>query len=415
VRLQRAGDMLQVLDTRLASLAPADVEVTQARQLLAQVAELLPTVRATLGESIDHGAPHTGFALRLPELGGMSARALGAWLNPPAQVDLTLVRYTLRVAVVLMLCVAVYKGFQLPRGHWIGFTALVVLQPDYGTTRHKLAQRLFGTLAGITLGSLLLWVKLPSAVFISAAAVMAFCFAYFLRHRYGLAVFFVTLMIVLMTEAMMPVHLDFTIERLLATLAGGGLALLAAFLFWPKWEQSQSPHILAAALRANRNYLETVAAHFGRGERFTGSAVLAKREAERANGLASASLHRWLGEPSRRRADLDRIAALTTYNQRLTRAITVLGQHLNQRKGVALPDAGDVVTKIGSSMEALAENLEFGHSTPPATTAARPNLAPPGDTPVDDALVHRQLAKIVTEVDAMKLAAEKQGVAPREA
>ena len=39
---------------------------------------------------------------------------------------------------------AIYKGFNIPRGHWIGFTSLVVLQPDYGATRQKLGQRLLG-------------------------------------------------------------------------------------------------------------------------------------------------------------------------------------------------------------------------------------------------------------------------------
>jgi uncharacterized membrane protein YccC len=410
VRLTRAGDMLQVLDTRLAALEPPDAEITQARQLLAQVVELLPAMRATLGETVDHGAPDAGFALRLPELGGMSARSFGAWLNPPTQVDWSLVRYTFRVAVVLMLCVAVYKGFHMQRGHWIGLTALVVLQPDYGATRHKLAQRLFGTLAGVTLGSLLLWVKLPTTGFIIGAAVMAFCFAYFLRRRYGLAVFFVTLMIVLMIESVMPVHLDFTIERMLATLAGGGLALLAALVFWPRWEQSQSPGILAAALRANRTYLETVAAHYSGGERFTGDAILAKREAERANSLASASLQRWLGEPARRHHDLERIAALTTYNQRLTRAITVLGQQLNQCAGQTMAGARQITANIGSRMETLAMELESGHHARSSTFTDRKQENDPSTTAnasPNDMLFHRQIAKVVTEIDAMKLAAAK--------
>ena len=402
VRLRRAGDLLQVLDTRLAALHPADAELTQARQMLALLAALLPTVRETLGATVDHGAPQAGFALRLPELGGMSMRSLGAWLNPAAQLDWVLVRYTLRVAAVLMLAVAIYKGFNIPRGHWIGFTVLIVLQPDYGATRRKLGQRLAGTLAGVALGSLLLWLRMPVAAFVLCASAMAFCFGYFLRRHYGLAVFFVTLMVVLMSEAAMPVHLDFTAARLFATVAGGALALVAALVFWPQWERAQSPSILAAALRANRGYLEAVAANFERGDRFVGDAVLTKREAERANSRAAASLQRWLGEPSRLRADTGRIAALTTYSQRLTRAISVLAQHLNQRAGRPFTGAGQTIASMGGALETLAHHLADGTPSPerPALTVAAPVGTPEGDV-----VVYRQLARIVTEIDALALAA----------
>jgi uncharacterized membrane protein YccC len=297
--------------------------------------------------------------------------------------------------------VAIQQWFHMPRGHWIAFTALVVLQPDYGATRQKLGQRLVGTLAGSTVGSLLLWVKMPAAAFILCAAAMSFCFAYFLRRRYGLAVFFVTLMIVLMTESMIPVHLDFTVDRILATFAGGLLSLAAAFLLWPKWEQSQAPQYVVAALRANRGYLEAVVEHFGKGERFTGPAVLAKRTAERANSQAVASLQRLLGEPSRRRGDVEQIATLTTYNQRLTRAITVLGQHLNHRVGNALVIPGSYVTTITDTMEGLAKDLESGTL---ASTTTRQETTTPTNISPDDAVVYRQLGTVVTEIDALALA-----------
>lgn len=403
VRIRRALDLLHVLDTRLQALDPQDVEVMQARQMLAMVAELLPLVQTTLRETVDRGTPQAGFALRLPDLSGMSMRSLGAWVNPPAQFDWTLVRYSLRVAAVLMLAVAIHHWFHTPHGHWIALTALVVLQPDYGATRQKLGQRLVGTLAGTTAGSLLLWVKMPVAGFITCASIMAFCFAYFVRRRYGLAVFFVTLMIVLMTESMIPVHLDFTLERLLATLTGGMLSLAAALLLWPKWEQSQSPLYVAAALRANRSYLQTVIAHFVHGERFTGPAVLAKRTVERANSQAVASLQRLLSEPPKHRGDVEQIATLTTYNQRLTRAITVLGQYLNHRSGNAMDIPQAYVKTITDRMDALANDLESGAKTPSAAVAP-PGIAPPANISPDDALVYRQLATVVTELDAIALA-----------
>jgi uncharacterized membrane protein YccC len=400
VRLRRGADLLRVLDGRLAALNPVDGELAQCRQLLAQVAELLPEVRATLAETVDHGSTNSGFALRLPELGGLSLRTLGAWINPPAQLDSVLIRYTLRVAVLLMVSVATYQWFEIPHGYWIAFTVLVVLQPDYGATRRKAGQRLAGTLAGSAFGSLLLWVKIPMGLLVFFASGMAFGFAYFFRRRYGLAVFFVTVMIVLMTEAMTPVDLSFTVARLLSTLAGGLLALLAAFLLWPKWEQEQFPRIISAALRTNRKYLEAIAAHFIRGEPFTGHAVRTKREAERANSQALASLQRLLAEPAQRQKNFEQAAALTTYNRRLTRTVTVLGQHLNKRERVTQPGFAMVVAGIGESIESLAARLD---ASQPAATVLCPEVEMPQGASADESLVYGQLTKIVTEIEAMAI------------
>ena len=50
-------------------------------------------------------------------------------------------------------------------------------------------ERIGGTLAGSLLGSALLWVKMPLLLLDGCAALMAFGFAWFLKRRYGVAVF----------------------------------------------------------------------------------------------------------------------------------------------------------------------------------------------------------------------------------
>ena len=167
---------------------------------------------------------------------------------------------------------------------------------------------------------------------------------------------------------------------------------------------SQFPRIIAAALRKNRKYLETIAARFIRGEPFAGEAVQSKREAERANSQALASLRRLLAEPSRRQNNFERAAALTTYNQRLTRTVTVLGQYLNKRERVTLPGFAVVVSGIGESIESLAARLESSQPEPPVPP---PSVEVPQGTSGDESLVYRQLTKIVTEIEAMAIETDK--------
>lgn len=419
VRLRRCEHLIRVLDERLQQVPVVDSDLTQARQALGQLGEMLPEIRQTLGETADHTGPGNSFPLRLPELGGFSLRALGSWLNRAPQLDPTLVRYAARMGVVTMLAVAIYEWARVPHGYWIAFTALVVLQPDYGSTRQKAGQRIVGTIAGSLLGSALLWVKLPLGVMLTLAGVMAFCFGYFLRRRYGLAVFFVTLMLVMITEAVVPVHLDFTASRLLSNVAGGGMALLAALFFWPRWERAQFPPIMAGAVRANHAYLAALARRLPAGEPFTGDAIHKKRQAERANSLAAASLQRLLGEPSARRENVECAAALAAYNQRITRALTVLALQLNRRERLAGPELPAIVQIISEALERLARLVEAGSSadaiearagTVKAVDACRHNA--PNAAPATAAgLAFNQLVKVATEIDAMALALKTNRVA----
>jgi uncharacterized membrane protein YccC len=405
VRLQRCEHLLSILDERLLSLPSTGADVVQAKEILSQIAELLPVIRSTLAETVDQGLPRAGFALRLPELGGLSLRSLSSWVNPAQELDSVLVRYTLRVAVLMMVAVAIYKWFAIPRGYWIAFTAIVVLQPDYGATREKAGQRILGTLAGSVLGSALLWIKLPVAALVGLATIMAFGFAYFLKRRYALAVFFVTLMLVLMMEAVMPVNLDFTEGRLLSNVAGGAMALCAALFFWPKWEREQFPKIIATAVQANRNYLDAIGRQLISGEPFAGEAVQMKRKAERANSQASASIQRLLGEPSRRQNNTERAAALTAYNQRITRTLTVLGLHLNRLERVTEPAFTGTIQKINVALEALARGFET-EQWPAARSETK--IALPANRSAGMDLIYGQLAKVVTEIEAMTLAAQIQ-------
>lgn len=410
VRLRRCRDLLQVLDERLQALTPGNNDVVLARELLAQVNALFPTLRTGVAETVDHGVSRTAFPLHLPELGGFSLRSLGAWINPAPVVDSVLVRYSLRMAVVTMLAVAAYKYFDIPRGYWIAFTAIVVLQPDYGSTRAKAGQRTLGTVTGSLLASALLWIKLPVFGLEILATATAFGFAYFVKRRYALAVFFVTLMLVLAMETSEPLHWSFTLGRSLSIIAGGVLALLAALCFWPNWERQQFPVIMAAAIRANRAFLDTVAVRLVTGENFTGKATQTKRRAERANSLAAASLQRMLGEPASQQEHVERAAALNTYNQRITRAVTVLALQLNRGAKLREEELSGMVQPAGEAMESLARLLESGTE---ATVDAKTNMTKPvvasaganqQTAPAD--LIFNQLARIRIEIEAMKLAVQ---------
>ena len=358
VRTRRLTHLIEALRARIAAQAGDSAEGAQLADLLRQVDEQLPEVGEALRATLDRAAERAAFSLELFDLQTWTLRPLASALNFSRHVDPALVRYTARIAVLMMAGTAVFRYLGLPHGYWLPFTMIVVLQPDYGSTRKRAAQRGLGTLAGSIIGSGLLWLHLPPAWLVAATAPMVFGFGFFLKRNYAVAVFCVTIFVVLLTESVGPITVAFTVERLISTVAGGALALGAALMFWPAWERDRLPRVLAKAMRANRAYLDVLARRLTEGGGYDAGAITAKRAAETANSEVFSSLERMIGDPKNQQERLEQAAALANGNQRLTRAFTVIALQLKPGAPLLHPAVG-AFTRIGDDvLDALAASLE---------------------------------------------------------
>lgn len=379
----------------------------QLRSILHQIEQNLPHALDLLRATIDRAEERAAFSLELFDLDTWTLRPLASAVVLHRPVDRALIRFTARVMVLTVAGVAIFKYGNLPHGYWLPLTVAIVLQPDYGSTRQRAAQRVLGTLAGSVAASLLLWFHLPPAALIAATTVTVFGFALFLKRRYAVAVFFITLAVVLLTEAHGPVTLAFTIERLATTLAGGALALLAALFFWPVWERDRLPPILAAALVANRDYARLIADRLGQGGAYDPTVIAAKRVAETANSTVFASLQRMMGDPRHRRDGLEKIAAYANGNQRITRALTVLALQLAPKSPPASSLVASGFAQISQALDSLAKHLLDPAATQvTASTGSTSPSSPPfgleAQTPRDQGMLEH-LARIRTELAALRL------------
>ncbi len=364
VRQRRLAALLAVLHAR----AAARPELAQLAEILRQVESHLGEIHAALRATLARTDERTAVSLELLDLRTQALRPLASALNLSLAFDPALVRFTLRLAALTMLGIWIARQTGLPHGYWLPFTVVVVLQPDYGSTRQRAGQRVVGTLAGSLLASALLWLELPHLALLLAAGGLLFGFGYFLKRAYSVAVVFITLFIVVLTEAQHPVTLAFTLERLALTLAGGLVALGAAFVFWPVWERDRLPPILAAALRADRDYLLALLDRYAAGQPYDDAAIGLKRRAETANTAAFSSLRRLTADPRLRREGLEHAAALMTGSRRLTRALNVLTLHLGGSAAPSQPAAAAALaafrTAAAAALDRLADGLE--RHAPPA-------------------------------------------------
>jgi uncharacterized membrane protein YccC len=289
---------------------------------------------------------------------------------------------------------------------------LIVLQPDFGSTREKAAQRVLGTVIGGLIASSLLWLHPPRAVVLGAISVTIALFAYFQKRNYALAVIFITLMVVLLTESRHPATLAFTLERMGSTLGGGLLALGAALIFWPAWEKDRFPAIMAKALEANLNYLKLTLEYLHHGSRYDDMLMQAGQAAESANSDAFSSLRRMTADPKNRQAGLQQAAALANGNQRITQALSVIVLHLNDQE-TRHPNTLKLFTQVGGDAFALLAEVEKTGMIPASIDAVRtalenfrvPDIQADHSDPdrFREPWVFPQLGRIVTELSAMIL------------
>lgn len=420
VRLKRLETLLTVARTRVVSQFGDTADSAQLVEILRQIEEQLPIVHEALQATLERTTlERAAFSLELFDLNTLTLRPLGAILNLSTRLEPALLRHTGRAVVLSVIGVGIFKWSGFPHGYWLPFTMLVVLQPDFGSTREKAAQRVLGTLAGGLIASSLLWLHPPLPVLFVAIAATIFAFGYYVKRNYAVAVVFITLMVVLLTESHHPVTLAFTLERMGSTLAGGLLALGAALIFWPEWERDRFPGILVKSMAANFAHLSLIAFRLKEGGGEDEELIEARQSVETANSEAFSSLKRMNGDPKNRRDGLRQAAALANGNQRITNALAVIALHLNAQKTRHPEMLARFTLMADAAFRALIETETTGHPSS-AITAAADGLKnfhlPEIESDHLDADRFRepwsypQLVRIITELDAMLLIARTAGV-----
>jgi uncharacterized membrane protein YccC len=412
VRMRRLEQLLAASRARFLAQVEDPVTSQHLAHLLFKIEEQLPIVRDALGKTMDRTDSRAAFPMELQDLRTLALRPLAASLNLSGKPDPALVRHTIRAVILGIIGVIIFKFSGFPHGYWIPFTMLVVLQPDFGSTREKALQRVSGTLAGGLIATSILWLHPPKAWVMVAIAVTIALFGFFQKRRYGVAVVFITLMVVLLMESHQPDTLGFTLERMGSTLLGGILALTAALIFWPAWERSRFPRIMETALRSNLIYLQLTVDRLREGGPHDEPIVEAIQAAESANTNAFSSLKRMIADPKNQQAGLQQAAALANGNQRITQALSVIVLHLDNRKTLH-PEALDQFRELCSGgYQDLIQWEETG--VLPSSADARlerlgkfrlPEINPLHTDPnlYREPWIFPQLARIITELEAMLL------------
>jgi hypothetical protein len=230
-------------------------------------------------------------------------------------------RHALRLAAVVAIAELIAGHLALDRSYWMVVAAAAVLRPEFSATFTRGAERALGTSAGVALAGAIVVATYPGhAATVVIVGLLAWAGYATYPASFAAGFCFITAMVVFLINILTPDTLGIAGSRLLDTLIGSAIGLLA-YVLWPTWSRMPARDSLAALVDAQRAYLAALlaAAISGRPPDQQALTTLARR-ARLAWTNAQSTVARSLSEPATRRIDRGRSQGALGALRRLARS-----------------------------------------------------------------------------------------------
>ncbi|HUB03750.1 MAG TPA: FUSC family protein [Solirubrobacteraceae bacterium] len=287
-------------------------------------------------------------------------------------------RHAVRLAVVVLLAELISRHLPLSRSYWMVVAAATTLRPEFGATFTRGAERLGGTALGVGLaGALAVALHPTGAVTVILVGLLAWAGYALFPASFAVGFAFITAVVVFLLNAISPDTLATAWARLVDTLIGGGLGLLA-YALWPTWSERSARNDLANLIRAQRAYVRATLKAVTQGRRpDDGEIRVLSREARVARTAAEATVARSLAEPATRQIDAENSYGMLAAARRLVQAAHVLRldaqDKQNRRPVPALAPLATDVDELLATVDTAVRDAANGAS--PGTPApAVPDL-----------------------------------------
>lgn len=239
-------------------------------------------------------------------------------------------------ALRLMLCIAtgfvIGTVFNFRNTYWILITILVIMRPNYGITKQRTIQRVYGTLIGAAIAFSVIY--LTNNVYIYAVITfiaMIYAFAY-IQRNYLKAAAFITLNIIFVFAMLTTNPFSIISSRIIDTLAGAALAMLFNYFFWPVWEAGKIKRYLGSSLNANKNYIREIGALYILKKSILTEYKLSRKTAFIQMGNLHAAFQRMGQEPKSKQVNISELYDIITIQHTFLSAAAALGTYIQSHE-----------------------------------------------------------------------------------
>lgn len=265
----------------------------------------------------------------------------------------TVFRHAVRLTITIVAGFIIGQFLPFQNVYWILLTIVVIMRQEYGLTKERTFQRIFGTILGGLIAFGILSVVHDKNV-IGGLAIIAMLFGFsFTPTNYKIGATFVTVYVVFVYGILTPNIEDVIQYRILDTLVGATLSILANYFLWPSWEFLNVPSRIEKAIQANRNYIQEISHFYNKKGTVPTSYRLARKQAFIEIGNLMASFQRMLQEPKSKQNKLAQVYKLTVLNHALLSSEASLGTYIQSHKTTEASQAFNVV------VNQVIKNLDF--------------------------------------------------------
>ncbi|KUM85872.1 MULTISPECIES: FUSC family protein [Streptomyces] len=255
---------------------PLAPEIPAAVRHLAQAVETgytgptglsLPVPVSETARAVDHALRHAAEVVAVPDVdprgiddrlgrpAALGVRAAGAARN--VVLSAASWRYGLRLALCIGLAQALVSIVPVPRSYWVALTITFVLKPDFGSVFSRALLRALGTVAGLVVAAAVLS-QVPRGWWdVAAMLVLAPLIPALTPRGYGYQTAAITPVILLLSDVLNHQGTALLMPRLLDSLMGCAIALVAGYLLWPESWHTRVGDRLADAVADTAAYVES--------------------------------------------------------------------------------------------------------------------------------------------------------------
>jgi uncharacterized membrane protein (TIGR01666 family) len=261
-------------------------------------------------------------------------------------------RHSLRISITLLIGLIIGKILPFENVYWILLTIAVIMRPGYGLTKQRTFHRFIGTFFGGIIGFVILSTG-PNTAFLGGLTILFLVLGLtFNPSNYKIGTTFITLHVVFIFAILNPTDDSIIIYRILDTLVGAVLAILANYFLWPFWEFLNSSENIENSIKANRNYLKEISFLYNNKESINQKYRLARNQAFIEIGNLMASFQRMLQEPKSKQTNIQQVYKLAALNNALLSSAASLGTYSQSHKTTK---ASESFNKV---MDRIIKNLD---------------------------------------------------------
>ena len=268
-------------------------------------------------------------------------------------------RHSLRLTIAIVFTYLLGYTLEIQNAYWIMLTVIVIMRPNYGLTKERSKDRVIGTIIGAIIAFCIVLLTQNEIVYAVLAFISLVLSFSLIQQNYKSAAAFVTISIIFLYSFINPNAFEVIQYRILDTVIGAIIAVVANYIILPTWEADNLSQIVLNALKMNKKYLLAAQVLYENPKAQKLDYNLARKDAFLAVSNLNASFQRLTQDPKSKQKEFQLIYEIVTINQTMISAIAAIGNFIiNHRTTPASENFKQLIHKISGNLQLSSDILE---------------------------------------------------------